>query len=154
MKLNLGCGKNKKEGYINIDIDKSVNPDKILDLNQDLNHIRFRYANEVEHIQMFHLLEHLDYPRKVLNELKKILMKKGTLHIKVPYYNYITAYGNYQHKHYFGRGWFESYAEYNNWKIKDIKYNPSIIGKFIPFRKYVSYFLGSIIKEIEVILEK
>lgn len=33
IKLNLGCGVNKKEGFINIDINPRLNPDMVLDLN-------------------------------------------------------------------------------------------------------------------------
>lgn len=35
MKLNLGCGRDKIKGYVNCDISKSVNPDKVVDLEKN-----------------------------------------------------------------------------------------------------------------------
>ena len=35
-KLNLGCGYNKKDGWINIDNDETVNPDIVRDLTRGL----------------------------------------------------------------------------------------------------------------------
>ena len=34
MKLNIGCGLKKKKGYINIDISKDVNPDRVVDVEK------------------------------------------------------------------------------------------------------------------------
>lgn len=76
----------------------------------------------------------------------------------MPYYNYVTAIGL-GHKHYFHLGWFESYNIQNKGDfvvIKEIAH-PSVVGRFIPskmLRKYVSYFIGSIIKEIETYVKK
>ena len=36
IKLNLGCGKFKKKGYLNVDWDASVNPDCIWNLNSSI----------------------------------------------------------------------------------------------------------------------
>ena len=35
MKLNLGCGMKKMEGYVNCDKIKEVNPDKVVDLKKN-----------------------------------------------------------------------------------------------------------------------
>jgi hypothetical protein len=32
--LNLGCGKFPKEGYLNIDVDPTTKPDKVMNLNE------------------------------------------------------------------------------------------------------------------------
>jgi len=34
IKLNLGCGKDYKRGYINCDVSKEVGPDKVVDLDK------------------------------------------------------------------------------------------------------------------------
>ena len=34
MKYNLGCGTDKKEGYVNVDKYEVFNPDKIIDLEK------------------------------------------------------------------------------------------------------------------------
>src|SRR6266850_2009134 len=34
MKLNIGCGENKLEGYVNVDIEESVKPDLAIDVRK------------------------------------------------------------------------------------------------------------------------
>jgi len=64
MKLHLGCGYDKKEGYVNCDISEEVNPDKIVDINKTLPF----EDNSVEEIFMNHVLEHTPKPLEVMKE--------------------------------------------------------------------------------------
>lgn len=58
MKLNIGCGTKKFEGFINIDDDPTIDPDLLLNLD-DVN-IRLPYDdNTVEEIKAYHVLEHI-----------------------------------------------------------------------------------------------
>lgn len=83
-KLNLGCGTDKKVGYINLDWTPLVHPDVAHDLNA------FPYPfedNAFDLVEAYHVLEHLDRPFAVMTELHRILKPGGTLHIKVPHFS-------------------------------------------------------------------
>src|SRR5216683_2077771 len=78
-KLNLGCGENKKAGYVNVDWQEAVHPDVLHDLNQ------FPYPfsdGTSDLIEAFHVVEHLDRPFAVVKELHRILKPGGVLQIK------------------------------------------------------------------------
>ena len=56
MKLNIGAGDTKLEGFITFDYDKKASPDYIVDLERD----RFPLEdNSVETVIAHHTLEHL-----------------------------------------------------------------------------------------------
>lgn len=87
----MGCGETKLVGYQNVDFDKAVKPDKVVDLN------KFPWpwkTNSIDEILMEHVLEHLDNPSKVITEIHRILKPTGKANIKVPHYstgaNYFT----------------------------------------------------------------
>lgn len=83
-KLNLGCGADKKEGYVNIDVNPLVNPDVV----HDLNKLPYPFPdNTFDQIEAFHILEHLDKPFVIMKELHRILKPGGRLHIKVPHFS-------------------------------------------------------------------
>lgn len=83
-KLNLGCGEDKKEGYVNVDFHSHVNPDVV----HDLNSLPYPFdSNSFEQIDAFHILEHLDQPLFVMKELHRILRPNGLLRIKVPHFS-------------------------------------------------------------------
>lgn len=83
-KLNLGCGEEKKAGYVNVDWQASVSPDVVHDLNRVPN--PFNDAS-FDLIEAFHVLEHLDRPFAIMGELHRILKPGGVLHLKVPHFS-------------------------------------------------------------------
>lgn len=93
-KLNLGCGVNKKEGYINLDWNESSNPDVVYDLNK----IPYPFnENAFDFIEASHVLEHLDKPFDVMKELHRILKPNGKLIIKVPHFS--RGFTHAEHSH-------------------------------------------------------
>lgn len=88
MKLNLGCGHDHKKGYVNCDVSKDVNPDKIVDLEKKLP---FK-NNSVEKIIIEHCLEHIKNFIPLMHELHRISKNDTEIKIKVPFY---TSWGQY-----------------------------------------------------------
>lgn len=78
MKLNLGCGLKRMDGWINCDIDVKTRPDMILDLTKRLP---FK-DGEVCVINMDNVLEHVGLG--CLNELNRVLMRGGKIFLIVP----------------------------------------------------------------------
>ena len=86
MKLHLGCGNLKLEGWVNIDIEASCNPDAVVDLEQ----LPWPWAdNTVSHVLMSHVLEHLGQQREVylgiIQELYRVCVDGALIEIHVPH---------------------------------------------------------------------
>lgn len=83
LKLNLGCGLNKLEGYINIDANREYEPDRACDFVK--RKLPFR-KESVSEILLFHTIEHIQkaYHRPLLMELARVLEKGGELYISYP----------------------------------------------------------------------
>jgi len=80
-KLNLGSGKDKREGFVNLDVVKMDGVDVVWDLNE------YPYPfkdGEFDYIEARDILEHLDDLVSVMEELHRILKKGGELFIRVP----------------------------------------------------------------------
>ena len=81
IKLNVGCGPNKKQSWVNIDLFPDT--DLSLDMREP---IPFR-DNSVNIIYSEHFFEHLDYPdpaKRFLMDCYRILKPGGTFSIGVP----------------------------------------------------------------------
>ncbi|MFH1420531.1 MAG: methyltransferase domain-containing protein [Candidatus Aenigmatarchaeota archaeon] len=90
MKLNIGCGSNKINGYVNCDIDSRASPDKVIDITKKLP---FK-TNSVDEIVCFHTLEHIPQHTLVavtLPEMWRVCKPGATLKIRVPYMDAQTA---------------------------------------------------------------
>jgi len=97
LKLDLGCGLNKKEGFIGVDslpFDGKV--DVVLDLRK-----KWPWASgSVEEVNCTHFIEHLDGPERVhfYNELYRVLKPGATAFVVVPHWSSGRAYGDPTHK--------------------------------------------------------
>lgn len=97
-KLNLGCGKLVKKGYVNLDSVKLKGVDVVHDLE------KFPYPfkdNEFDEIYCSHLLEHLSDLIKVMKELRRILKPKGKLKVVAPYFSNPGSFSDPTHKRFF-----------------------------------------------------
>ena len=79
LKLHLGCGPTKLEGWVNIDFDPDLNPDVVADVRN------LPYEEDsVEEIYASHLLEHFGYEEPVLEEWHRVLKPGGNITVIVP----------------------------------------------------------------------
>jgi len=81
LKLHLGCGKNYKEGWVNVDLHRTA--DVRLDLREPLP---FEDAS-CSMIYSEHFLEHIDYPEPItslLGECCRVLKPGGVFSVVVP----------------------------------------------------------------------
>lgn len=88
MKLNLGCGKDAKEGFINLDMIKHSGVDVVHDLNI------FPYPfkeNTFDYVEARFIVEHLKEPIKFVEEIYRISKNKALLKIAVPHASMIVS---------------------------------------------------------------
>jgi len=86
MKLNLGCGNKKLEGYVNVDLTEYCNPDLILNLENTPYPFK---SNSVSEIRMKSVIEHLpihpDGFFRILKEIYRIAKNNCLLYIECPH---------------------------------------------------------------------
>lgn len=81
--LNIGCGETKLEGYINIDLEKKVKPDMVIDVKSQL--LPFK-PGTVDQINCIHNLEHIEqkYWPFVFKNFYRVLKPKAALILAYP----------------------------------------------------------------------
>lgn len=135
MKLHLGCGNDKKEGYVNCDISKEVNPDKIVDIEKKLP---FK-SNSVGEIIMSHVLERTQKPIEVIREIYRVCKNNAIIKIKVPYFSSESAFSMLDHYHQFTWTSFDALEKNHpcHWQSAG---NFKIIKKKLHWRKQLRFF--------------
>lgn len=94
-KINLGCGKDTMEGYINLDIAKLPGVDIVHNLN--LYPYPFK-DNEFEYVYCDNILEHLNDIIKPLEEIHRISKKGAIVKIIVPVFPSVWTFCDPTHK--------------------------------------------------------
>ena len=107
MKLNLGCGRDIRSGYINVDSVKLPGVDKVFDLNKK----RWPFKeNTFDEINCKDIIEHLDDPLKAMSEIWRISKPEAIIRIHVPFFPGMYAVGDLTHKHFFNYNSFDCFS--------------------------------------------
>ena len=164
MKLNLGCGKDMRPGYVNLDL---LQRDGV-DLIHDLNKTPYPFEdNQFDEIIANNILEHVYDVVKTLEEIYRISKPGAIIKATVPYGSNWVAHID--HKRGFNYTTFKSLSEnnfgtyyYPHLKLRQTKLVsiPTGIGRLIPniyipfcqlkLREIVSTFINNIVKNLYV----
>lgn len=165
MKLNLGCGKNYREGWVNVDCSDSVR----FDIKCDLNNVPWPfpdyYCSEVE---MYAVLEHLKDTMATLCELHRIMKGGATCHIHVPYACSVWAFQDPTHVRFFTERTLDyvkegfDYNFYIGIRFEILKAELTSgtnswlarMRNLIPFRKLLRWFLWNMYDGVDYVIRK
>lgn len=86
IKLNLGCGAKRLDGWVNVDKYPAMNPDMI----HDLESLPWPWPDDsVDEVVMSHVLEHLGQETRVflgiMQEIYRICRHDAVIHVVVPH---------------------------------------------------------------------
>ena len=82
LKIELGCGGAKREGFIGLDCVNAPCVDVVLDLTKD----RLPFADgTVDHVFSAHFLEHIPSPNHVFREIARVCRDGAKIEIWTPY---------------------------------------------------------------------
>ena len=165
IRINLGCGKQYLEGWINCDIVTDVKADKHFDFDV------FPYPFEAgcaDEIFMDNVLEHLKNLLASMAEFHRILKPGGVLKIRVPYAKSDWAFQDPTHRHFFTERSMDYYTEdfafnfYVRFRFKLVKAELTAgnttfrhhLRNLIPFRSVLRYFLFNLYDGVDFELVK
>lgn len=132
-KLNLGCGKHPKKGFINADLRNYP----LVDLKFDLNKTPYPLeSNKYELVTMDYVLEHLDDIPKIIEEVFRILKPNGKFTIISPHYASFSRYIDPTHKHGFSYFYF-NYFNNEHYRGYQFKCNFKTLKKELIFPKHL-----------------
>lgn len=130
LKLDIGCGKNKKEGFIGVDQYAMPGVDKVMD-------VRGKWPwkdGSVEEVNCSHFLEHLTAGERVhfMNELYRVLRQGGKATVITPHWGSNRAYGDPTHQwppvsemffYYLSKEWRKTQAPHTDREFNPNGYN-------------------------------
>jgi SAM-dependent methyltransferase len=122
-KINVGCGKDIKLGYDNLDLHSENGANIVWDLNN--LPLPFK-TNTYDYVYCSHVIEDFADPIPLIKELIRICKVNGIIEIKVP--NETMAWTNINHKHAFTLPSFrfmdldDTYGKDSQVKILTLKY--------------------------------
>jgi len=152
MRLNIGCGKDIKKDWINLDIIK----DESIDIVHDLNDLPLPFDNNTfDYILCQDILEHVNFA-PLINEIHRILKPKGKLEIRVPHFTSKLNFEDPTHKHQFSIRTFDYFIKNDFFKYRrNINYFSKIEKKILFDKKgLILRFLNFLLESYVNISEK
>lgn len=93
--LNLGCGKDIRKDWVNLDLNNGEGVDIVHDL--DIFPYPFK-DNIFTKINVEAIMEHLNNPKKFIDEIHRISKKDCKTNITVPHFSSWSVWGDITHK--------------------------------------------------------
>ncbi len=110
MKLNLGCGNKRKNGFIGVDLYPCETVDKIADLNKELPF----EDNSVDEIWMDNVIEHINDIPKLFKEIHRICVSGARITVLTPHFASMASWRDPTHIHHL------SYFSMDHFEKKDV----------------------------------
>lgn len=111
MKLNVGCGKNIRDGWINIDIMPLPGVDVVFDLETCVVKQLPFDDDSVDEIFMSHTLEHISNALPLMEELHRVAKNGAIMEIRVPHGSSNDAWEDPTHVRVFYEGSFQYFSQ-------------------------------------------
>jgi predicted SAM-dependent methyltransferase len=160
LRIQLGGGDDRKEGFVNIDILSLPSVDIVADINKGIP----LPDNSVVEVLANYILEHIEDVPSLMEELYRVCKPNAKVVIKVPYFKSTAAFKDPTHVSFFTERTFEYFdrdfienkklPEYKlkmNFKVTKLTFNYYTRGtRFIPFVGLLRRFLWDIVKSIVV----
>lgn len=132
LRVNLGCGKNPMEGWVNVDSVKGPGVDRIIDLDYALHRGWFTFgADSVDEVLGVHVIEHLRNPLTMMQNLWGICRDGAIAMFACPYGSSDDAWTNPTHIRpyflgswgFFGQPhyWRENYGYRGDWQVENVE---------------------------------
>jgi ubiquinone/menaquinone biosynthesis C-methylase UbiE len=129
LKIDIGCGPNKKPGFKGMDILPLPGVDFVVDLEKGFS---FLPDNSVDEYYTAHFLEHIENFELVMGEIYRTLKPEGICTIFVPHFSNPYYYSDYTHKRFFGLYSFDYFSPSDTgFRRKVPTYNSSIKFKIV-----------------------
>ena len=107
-KLHIGCGKDIKQGFVNLD---SLNLPGV-DIVHDLNKFPWPFKdNTFDYVLAVSVLEHLDNLIRTMEEIHRISKKNAIIEIRVPHFESLGAFVDPTHKIFFSYYTFDYFTK-------------------------------------------
>jgi len=144
IKLDIGCGTNKKAGFIGIDKSPKSDADILRDIERGLPFC----DNSVSEIHCSQTLEHIQDLIFVMNEFWRVCKPGAKIYIDVPYYNTPQAVQDPTHVRFFSENSWTYFCEGYDWNVLKPLYG--IKAKFkIVKQERVSWMLITVLEVIK-----
>lgn len=124
MKINLGSGHKRFEGFLNLDDDTLCNPDYLINLEKDL--LPFP-DNSVDEVKAHHILEHIgDNFIPLIQDIYRVCKHNAIVDIRVPHHLHEFYFADPTHKRPITVQMLSTFSKTNN--KRDFESNGSYSG--------------------------
>ncbi len=155
MRVDLGCGTKKKEGFVGVDKSPLVKPEFICNLGYEK--LPFE-KDSVSFVYSSHCLEHVHKHKFMffLEDLYRVSKHGCTWLITVPFYNSREGHANIDHHTMFDFNSFDQLLDgnhrnyYSKVRLKKVMVTGKLSkrGKWIPFPRLLCHSIGQVYDEI------